>query len=141
MPYPQAHPAGFIIKTKLQGLLDMQRESSVSVRVFYPRFDTQWVMDTLKQKVKELKDLLPISEVVLFGSYARGNYTVRSDVDLLVLYKGKSRKDAYSIVWKVLDIPRLEPHIYTEDEARKMEKLIHRMKQEGKVVYKETCPF
>ena len=91
--------------------------------------------------MEKLKDLLPISEVVLFGSYARGNYTVRSDADLLVLYKGKSRKDAYSIVWKVLDIPRLEPHIYTEDEARKMEGIIRRMKQEGKVVYKETCPL
>jgi hypothetical protein len=43
MLYPQAHPVDFIIEMKLQGLLDMQRESSVSVRVFYLRFDTQWV--------------------------------------------------------------------------------------------------
>jgi hypothetical protein len=95
-------------------------------------------MDTLEQKMEELKSLLPISEVVLFGSYARGNYTVRSDVDLLVLYKGESRKDAYSIVWKVLDIPRLEPHIYTEDEARRVEGIIHRMKREGKVIYRPS---
>jgi hypothetical protein len=98
-------------------------------------------MDTLKQKIEELKSLLPISEVVLFGSYARGNYTVRSDVDLLVLYKGESCKDAYSTIWKVLDIPHLELHIYTECEARRMEGVIRWMKQEGKVIYREACPL
>jgi len=40
----------------------------------------------------ELKERLYLLLVVLFGSYAEGNYTVASDVDLLVVYDGEKRK-------------------------------------------------
>jgi len=42
----------------------------------------------------ELKERLYLLLVVLFGSYAKGNYTVASDVDLLVVYDGEKREDA-----------------------------------------------
>jgi len=42
-----------------------------------------------------LKKELPVSLIVLFGSYAKDNYTAKSDIDLLVVYRGKV-KDAYT---------------------------------------------
>jgi predicted nucleotidyltransferase len=71
----------------------MRKRSSSSVRIFYPKFDKETLIQNLQKKIEELVGKLPLSLVVLFGSYAQGNYTVASDVDLLVVYKGKERKD------------------------------------------------
>lgn len=80
---------------------------------------------------------LPIVRVVLFGSYAKGNYTVGSDVDLLVVYRGKRRDDAFSIVKKVFDIPRLEPHLYTEEEYEDMKNTLDKMIEDGVLLFPE----
>ncbi|MCS7141108.1 MAG: nucleotidyltransferase domain-containing protein [Candidatus Nitrosocaldus sp.] len=39
----------------------------------------------IRSRMDELRDALNVRLVVLFGSYAKGNYTVASDVDLLVV--------------------------------------------------------
>ena len=76
----------------------MLKGSSSSVRIFYPRFDREELIHNVKEKIGKLSGKLPISLVVLFGSYAQGNYTVASDVDLLIVYRGKERKDAFATV-------------------------------------------
>jgi predicted nucleotidyltransferase len=48
---------------------------------------------------------------VLFGSYARSRQTVASDIDVLVVYAGAVRGDAYGLVRRALDLWRLEPHV------------------------------
>jgi len=116
----------------------MESRSSDSVRVFYPKFDTQGLVEVIKRKVPGLNRLLPLKLVVLFGSYARGNYTVASDIDLLVIYKGRSRQDVYAKVREAIDIPQLEPHVYTEAEYSKQEKVIEPMLKGGKVIYEES---
>ena len=94
----------------------MPRRSSSSVRVFYPRLDRAELLRALKDGLARLEAVLPVRRVVLFGSYAKGTYTVASDVDLLVVYAGESRPDAYALTRRALNIPRLEPHLYTETE-------------------------
>jgi len=113
----------------------MQKESSSSVRIFYPRFDREGLMQKLEEKLKDLARELPLSSVVLFGSYAQGNYTVASDVDVLVVYGGKKRKDAFSAVKKTLDIPLLEPHVYSEEEYEGLKEVIERMISGGVVLF------
>lgn len=115
----------------------MERRSSSSVRVFYPKFDTQGLVEAIGAKIGELNRLLPLKLVVLFGSYARGNYTVASDIDLLVVYKGKARPDAFSTVQKTVGIPQLEPHVYSEAEYKQLEKVVERMRRGGKIIYEE----
>jgi hypothetical protein len=44
------------------------------------------VVDLLKAKKPELQKRYPISEMALFGSYARGDYTESSDIDILVSF-------------------------------------------------------
>lgn len=116
----------------------MRKESSSSVRVFYPKFDKEELIQKLKRKIEELRGELPLSFVVLFGSYARGNYTVASDVDLLIVYEGKERKDAFATVKKILDIPLLEPHVHSEDEYEILKRVIGRMIADGVVLF--SCP-
>ena len=116
----------------------MEKKSSSSVRIFYPKFDRETLIQELKKKLDILERKLPLAYVVLFGSYARGNYTVASDVDLLVVYKGKERRDAFAIVKKNMDIPMLQPHIYTEDGYEGLNGVIVRMIAGGMVLFPRT---
>lgn len=112
----------------------MQRRSSNSVRIFYPEFDREKLLQILSERLKELEAKLPLIRVVLFGSYAHGNYTVGSDVDLLIVYSGEARADAYAMAKRTLDIPRLEPHLYTEKDYKKMKGTISKMLEGGIVL-------
>ncbi len=49
--------------------------------------DKPALMEFLKEKAEEIKELGLAVRVFLFGSFARGNYTPSSDVDLLILVK------------------------------------------------------
>jgi len=93
------------------------------------------LIQKLKRNLGDLAKELPLSFVVLFGSYAKGNYTVASDVDLLIVYLGRKRKDAFMVVKKTLDIPLLEPHVYSEDEYERLREGIARMIARGIVLF------
>ena len=115
----------------------MQKKSSNSVRIFYPRFNKEEVVKRVTDNLEALKSRLPFLLVSLFGSYAMGNYTVSSDIDLLVVYKGKERKDAYNTIKRAFKIPKLEPHVYTEAEFEEMRDTIKKMIKDGVVLYQE----
>lgn len=115
----------------------MRKRSSSSVRVFYPKLDRTELLRILSHGLQELEAKLPLVRVVLFGSYARGDYTVGSDVDLLVVYQGLPQPNAYATVRKLLNVPRLEPHLYTEDEYRSLKETLDRMSARGIVLFRE----
>lgn len=113
----------------------MRKKSSSSVRVFYPRFDRAELVRALREGIERLGTVLPLRRVVLFGSYAKGTYTVASDVDLVVIYTGPPRADAYALTRRTLKIPRLEPHLYTEAEYQAAVSTVDRMIQGGVVLF------
>ena len=113
----------------------MRKISSGSVRIFYPEFNREEVIRILYERIEELKKKLPLTQVVLFGSYAKGNYTVGSDIDLLVIYAGEKRFDAYAIVKQILGLPRLEPHLYTEAEYQQLKDKLAKMTEGGIVLF------
>ncbi|MDR7537890.1 MAG: nucleotidyltransferase domain-containing protein [Armatimonadota bacterium] len=76
--------------------------------------------------------------VVLFGSWAGGRQTAASDVDLLIVYRGPARDDAFSVAKLALAIPGVEPHLYTEAEAAQMQERLARMTADGIVLYPDT---
>ena len=55
------------------------------------------ILDRLREHKAELFKKFPIASLALFGSYARGDETTESDVDILVEYNGP-------IGWEVVDI-------------------------------------
>jgi len=113
----------------------MQRKSSDSVQIFYPKFNKEKLVQTIQERLEDLNQKLPLLLVVLFGSYAKGNYTVASDADLLVVYRGKERKDAYATVKRTLGVPHLEPHVYSHSEYEKMRKTINNMIKNSVVLF------
>jgi predicted nucleotidyltransferase len=120
----------------------MQPRSSSAVRVFYPRFKKEEVIERIRRRLEALRGKLPLVYCVLFGSYAKGNYTVASDIDLLIIYKGAKSEDAYAVSKKLIGIPSLEPHVYCEAEYKEMKQSIDKMIQNGIVLFPQTenCP-
>jgi len=113
----------------------MQKKYSNSVQVFYQRFDRKELIRIIKDRLDKLKGELPISLIVLFGSYAKDSYTTASDIDLLVVYEGQKREDAYAKVKKTIEISGIEPHIYTESEYTKMKEVIEKMIKNGVILF------
>ncbi len=118
----------------------MRKGSSGSVKVFFPKLTRAEVIRLLSARLKELREKLPLEQVVLFGSYAKGNYTAASDIDLLVVYRGEKREDAYALVKKTLDLPRLEPHVYHVSEFEEMAKTIKKMTKDGVLLFRSDEP-
>jgi len=77
-----------------------------------------------------------LRKVVLFGSYAVGNFTVASDIDLLIVYKGPHREDAYTLARRILALPKLEVHAYSEEEYLRLSETVRRMGEDGIVVWR-----
>jgi predicted nucleotidyltransferase len=113
----------------------METKSLSSVRIFYPRLSKKQVIQELNRGVEALAKELPLSLVCLFGSYARGNYTVASDIDLLVVYRGERREDAYVTVRRAFDLPNLEPHVYSAEEYQEMKDILSRMLKDSVVIH------
>ena len=113
----------------------MRPRSSSSVKVFYAPWTREALLVRLCEGVIALREVLPLMRVVLFGSYARGRQTVASDIDVLVVYAGAVRSDAYGLVRRVLDLRRLEPHVYAEEEYAQVSATLERMVQDGITVY------
>ncbi|HEY9343473.1 MAG TPA: nucleotidyltransferase family protein [Hanamia sp.] len=47
-------------------------------------YNTHQIINILANQKKELEKKFPISEMALFGSYARGDFNEHSDIDILV---------------------------------------------------------
>lgn len=109
----------------------MQNKSFSSVKVFYPPFHREELLALLRQRLPALQGQLPLKRVVLFGSYAKGRQTVASDIDLLIVYTGRPRTDAYALVKRALNIRRLEPHVYAEEEYEQARTMVERMIRDG----------
>ena len=115
----------------------MPSGSSRSASVSWPTRDRNDLVASIRNALPALRDALPVRRVVLFGSHATGRATVASDVNLLVVYEGPPREDAFATVKKTIPVRGLEPHVYTTKEAEAQEDLLTRMTQEGIVVLEE----
>jgi uncharacterized protein len=59
-------------------------------------YTTTQILDILKSKKTDLQKRYPISELGLFGSYARGDFNEKSDIDILVDFD--SRIDGFEYI-------------------------------------------
>ena len=50
-----------------------------------------YTTNEIKEKLLPIFDAIPVEKAILFGSYAKGNQTQTSDVDILIDCKGKIR--------------------------------------------------
>lgn len=111
---------------KIKELIDMEKNSLLDI-------------------AKEFTSNLPknnISAIVLFGSVARGEFTEKSDIDILVVYNDeKAKKQVRNLVDKILDIRDIHivPIFLTqkeiEERIRKFDNFIITVINEGQVLF------
>jgi predicted nucleotidyltransferase len=67
-------------------------------------YNTDQILQILKSKKTELEKKYPISELGLFGSYARGDYNEKSDIDILVDFNGRIGIEFIAIAHEFEDV-------------------------------------
>jgi predicted nucleotidyltransferase len=97
--------------------------SSGSVQI--TSVDLPALLQALRERAERLaREHAEIAEIILFGSFARGNFTPESDVDLLVIVDETNvhflkRADPYRDTFS--DIPfDVWPLVYTREERDRM---------------------
>lgn len=94
-----------------------------------------------------INKILPFKpqKIILFGSYAKGNPTPESDVDVLIIKKTEKKPakriaEVLSLVWG--NVPHIEPQILTPEEFDKAIAdnrffITQEVLKHGKVIYEE----
>jgi uncharacterized protein len=67
-------------------------------------YNTDQIINILKSQKKDLEKRYPISELALFGSYARGDNNEHSDIDILVDFNGRIGIEFISLAHELEDI-------------------------------------
>jgi len=104
------------------------------------------VAKTLPGAIERIVSELKPEKIILFGSYAYGNPTPDSDVDLLVIMKTKSKEiDRYVAVSNLLyprqfpvDILVKTPKEIEAEASKKGNFFMHEILKKGKVLYERS---
>jgi len=67
-------------------------------------YNKDQIINILKDQKKELEKKYPISELALFGSYARGDNHDKSDIDILVDFNGRIGIEFITLAQELEDI-------------------------------------
>ena len=102
--------------------------------------DLGWLRDVVQTIVRRYKPI----RIVLFGSYARGDYNAASDLDLFLLVSEAADWFERGLEFKRM-IPKerlpVEAHIYTTQEYARMKAddnpFVLQIEAEGKVLYEQ----
>ena len=93
-------------------------------------------LDSIKELVSPVLGKHGVIQAIVFGSYARGEATVSSDVDIVIDSEGRLNGMAFFVasdeISKALPIPS---DIYEKREIREGTALHDKIKKEGVVLY------
>lgn len=94
----------------------------------------------IREKLSVLKDNKAIRKIILFGSYARGDVSRKSDMDMVVIMDTDKRFfDRYELCDRLYDLfdTGLDIFPYTEEEFSRISHrpFIKTIKKEGVLVY------
>lgn len=78
------------------------------------------VLETAESVARRIAERHPRSTILLIGSYARGDFNLWSDIDLLVIIDDDLPRDPLKRFELIQDLvgPNMEPHILTLGEYR-----------------------
>jgi predicted nucleotidyltransferase len=92
-----------------------------------------------KQISRELSLIRDIKFVILYGSYARGDFGAKSDLDLFIMTsKLDTIEDVHNAIIKIEEKigKSIQPTVRTEEEFRKTDSgLLQNLLREGKILF------
>ncbi|WP_286878583.1 nucleotidyltransferase domain-containing protein [Methanoculleus sp. UBA413] len=104
---------------------DLQCRETIALRV----------IGQIRDLAREIRSRRRVSTIILYGSFARGDFHEASDIDLIVVgdFRERFHKRAATIL-DLTDLP-IEPICYTDEEfaelVRKKNPFIHQALAEG----------
>jgi len=101
-------------------------------------------VDEIKTIVTPLVEPFPVVRVILFGSYARGEATEKSDVDLIIDSEGVIDSwTFFGLIGRIAKKMPIKADVFELDEVRKSSAMFDNISSEGVVIYerkhKETA--
>jgi len=110
--------------------------------------DNKEINDKLDKYISILKNFFDLKMVVLYGSYAKGNESRDSDIDVAVFIKKKKGMDYLEkekLLYKLSSSidRKIEPNLFYIDEIKNLEKasFVQGILRKGKIFYNNKVKF
>jgi len=93
-------------------------------------------IEEIKTYIIPVVEKYPIEKVILFGSYARGDATEKSDVDLIVESGRKMRNSKiFTLGGELLDVLPVRVDVYDILEIANPSALYENIQKDGVIIY------
>jgi predicted nucleotidyltransferase len=93
-------------------------------------------IEEIKSIIVPLVEIHPVRRVILFGSYARGDATERSDVDLIIDSDGQLNGfDFFGIAGRIIKNMPIKTDVFEMSEVNTPSALIDSISREGVTIY------
>lgn len=94
------------------------------------------VESTIKAYLENISKIIPIDKAILFGSYAKGNFSVDSDIDLAIFssyFDGRDRLENFRLLFlEAMEFPLdIQPQPFTKDEMLKPDGIVSEIFKTG----------
>jgi len=90
----------------------------------------------IKSYIIPIVEKYPIEKVILYGSYARGDATDTSDIDLVVESRGRLRnRKIFALGGELLDVLPVRVDVYDILEIANPSTMYDNIQKEGVIVY------
>lgn len=93
-------------------------------------------VNALKDKLHPIFDSAPIHRAILFGSYAKGQATASSDLDIVLDSQGELRGMMfYSVLEDIVSVLNKKVDLFEISEIRRDTPIMHEIMSQGVVLY------
>jgi predicted nucleotidyltransferase len=93
-------------------------------------------IDEIKSIITPLVSPYPISRVILFGSYARGEAAEGSDVDLIIDSGGRLNAfDYFGVIGMIVKNMPIKVDVFELDEVKRPSSMLDSISKEGVIIY------
>ena len=93
-------------------------------------------IDEIKTTIAPIVRNYPVRRVILFGSYACGNATGESDMDIIIDSDGRLNAfDYFGIIGDIVKAVPVKVDVFELDEVKKPSKMLDSITNEGVVIY------
>jgi len=93
-------------------------------------------IEEIKSYIIPVVEKYPVEKVILFGSYARGDASDTSDVDLVVESRGRLRnRKIFALGGELLDVLPVRVDVYDILEIVNTSTMYENIQKEGMIIY------
>ena len=99
-------------------------------------------VETIREKTVPIFEIYPINKAILFGSYAKGNATISSDIDLYIDTNGKLRGlDFVGLLEMLVSTLEMDIDLIDRSHIEKDSLIMQEIENGGMVIYEKSKDY